>query len=164
MRAVIQRVREAAVSVEGVEVGRIATGLLVLVGVGHDDTPAVARALAEKTAGLRIFEDADGKTNLSLLDVAGEVLVVSQFTLYADVRKGRRPSFTAAAEPVAAEQLVTVFGESLGAAGIPTASGRFAAHMEVSLVNDGPFTLILDSDLLPGTSAASGTAHAGGRP
>ena len=102
-----------------------------------------------KTAGLRIFEDAEGKTNLSILDVGGAALVVSQFTLYADLRKGRRPSFTDAADPGMADALVRVFRETLESTGLPTAAGRFGAHMQVSLVNDGPFTLVLDSDPLP---------------
>jgi len=149
MRAVIQRVKEATVTVEGDTVGRIGRGLLVLLGVGHDDTSDVARSLAEKTAGLRIFEDADGKTNLSLLDVDGAALVVSQFTLYADTRKGRRPSFTDAADPRLADGLVETFRQAIEAFGVPTAAGRFGAHMEVSLVNDGPFTLVLDSRSSP---------------
>ena len=149
MRAVIQRVKEATVTVEGDTVGRIGRGLLVLLGVGHDDTSDVARSLAEKTAGLRIFEDADGKTNLSLLDVGGAALVVSQFTLYADTRKGRRPSFTDAADPRLADGLVETFRQAIEAFGVPTAAGRFGAHMEVSLVNDGPFTLVLDSRSSP---------------
>ncbi len=149
MRAVIQRVKEATVTVEGDTVGRIGRGLLILLGVGHDDTSDVARSLAEKTAGLRIFEDADGKTNLSLLDVGGDALVVSQFTLYADTRKGRRPSFTDAADPRLADGLVETFRQAIAAVGVPTAAGRFGAHMEVSLVNDGPFTLVLDSRSTP---------------
>jgi D-tyrosyl-tRNA(Tyr) deacylase len=149
MRAVIQRVKEATVTVEGETVGRIGHGLLVLLGVGHSDTHDVAHSLAEKTAGLRIFEDADKKTNLSLLDVGGAALVVSQFTLYADTRKGRRPSFTDAADPRLAEGLVETFRQALEASGVPTAAGRFGAHMEVSLVNDGPFTLVLDSRSSP---------------
>jgi D-tyrosyl-tRNA(Tyr) deacylase len=149
MRAVIQRVKEAAVTVEGETVGRIGRGLLILLGVGHDDTSDVARSLAEKTAGLRIFEDAEGKTNLSLLDVGGAALVVSQFTLYADTRKGRRPSFTDAADPGLADGLVETFRQAVDGFGVPTAAGRFGAHMEVSLVNDGPFTLVLDSRSSP---------------
>lgn len=149
MRAVIQRVKRAAVTVEGETVGRIGHGLLVLLGVGHGDTSDVARTLAEKTAALRIFEDAEEKTNLSLLDVGGAALVVSQFTLYADTRKGRRPSFTDAADPRLADGLVEAFRQALEASGVPTASGRFGAHMEVSLVNDGPFTLVLDSRSVP---------------
>ncbi len=149
MRAVIQRVKQAAVTVEGEMVGSIDRGLLVLLGVGHGDTPEVARSLAEKTATLRIFEDAQEKTNLSLLDVGGAALVVSQFTLYADTRKGRRPSFTDAADPRLADGLVETFRQALQASGVPTAAGTFGAHMEVSLVNDGPFTLVLDSRSVP---------------
>lgn len=145
MRAVIQRVNEAAVTVEGETVGRIGRGLLVLLGVGHGDTADTARVLAEKTAVLRIFDDAQGKTNLSLVDVGGAALVVSQFTLYADTRKGRRPSFTDAADPRLADELVETYRKALESSGVPTASGRFGAHMEVSLINDGPFTLMLDS-------------------
>lgn len=150
MRAVVQRVSEAAVRVEGELVGEVQTGLLVLVGVGHEDDERAALALAGKVANLRVFEDGEGKTNLSLLDVAGGALVVSQFTLYADVRKGRRPSFTEAADPDRAAKLVEEFRRGLEEAGVPTASGRFAAHMEVSLVNDGPFTLLLDTRDLAG--------------
>jgi D-tyrosyl-tRNA(Tyr) deacylase len=135
--------------VEGETIGRIGRGLLVLLGVGHDDTSDVARSLAEKTARLRIFEDADGKTNLSLLDVGGAALVVSQFTLYADTRKGRRPSFTDAADPGLADGLVETFQRAIEDFGVPTAAGRFGAHMEVSLVNDGPFTLVLESRSSP---------------
>ena len=145
MRAVIQRVKEASVAVDGETVGRVDRGLLVLVGAGHGDTPEEAGALAAKTALLRIFADADGKTNLSILDIGGAALVISQFTLYADTRKGRRPSFTDAAAPDLADGLVESYRQALEASGVPTASGRFGAHMEVSLVNDGPFTLVLDS-------------------
>lgn len=145
MRAVIQRVKEAAVTVEGETVGRIGRGLLVLLGVGHGDTADTARRLAQKTAGLRIFDDAQGRTNFSLTDVGGAALVVSQFTLYADTRKGRRPSFTGAADPRLADGLVETYRKALESSGVPTASGRFGAHMEVSLINDGPFTLMLDS-------------------
>lgn len=141
----IQRVKQASVTVEGETVGRIGQGLLVLLGVGHGDTSDIARSLAEKTAVLRIFEDAQDKTNLSLIDVGGAALVVSQFTLYADTRKGRRPSFTDAADPRLADELVETFRQALQAFGVPTASGRFGAHMEVTLLNDGPFTLVLDS-------------------
>lgn len=152
MRAVIQRVAEAAVHVGDEEVGRIGRGLLVFVGVGHADGRPAADRLAAKIATLRIFEDEAGKTNLSLMDIGGSALVVSQFTLFADTRKGRRPSFTQAAPPDDAEDLVELFRESLAQAGIPTASGRFGAGMRVSLVNDGPFTLFLDTDILPGGS------------
>lgn len=146
MRIVLQRVSEASVSVGGAEVGRIGPGLLALVGVGRGDTAADATALAAKVAKLRLFEDVHGKTNLDLTDIGGAVLVVSQFTLLADTRKGRRPSFTGAADPLPAAELVNAFREALEARGIPTASGEFGAHMRVSLVNDGPFTLILDSE------------------
>ncbi len=150
MRTVIQRVTEAAVRVGDEEVGRIGGGLLILVGAGHADDRDEADRLATKIANLRIFEDADGKTNLSLLDVGGAALVVSQFTLFADTRKGRRPSFTDAAPPETAEDLVELFRAGLAAAGIPTAGGRFGAGMRVSLVNDGPFTLVLDTATFPG--------------
>lgn len=138
--------------VGGEQVGAIDAGLLVFVGVGHDDGSEEATRLAGKIATLRIFEDAEGKTNLSVLDVAGAALVVSQFTLFADTRKGRRPSFTAAAAPEPAEGLVEEFRAALEAAGVPTAGGRFGAGMRVSLVNDGPFTLFLDTDSLPGAA------------
>ncbi len=144
MRLVIQRVRRASVDVDGRRVAAIGKGLLILVGVGHGDTQAEAHWLADKVAGLRIFEDQAGKTNLSLQDVGGEALVVSQFTLYADARKGRRPSFVHAAPPEMAAQLVDAFARRLAQGGIPTQSGQFAAHMVVSLENDGPFTLILE--------------------
>lgn len=153
MRAVLQRVTQAAVHVDGAEVGRIDHGLLILVGIGHSDGLGEAETLAEKIANLRIFEDAEGKTNLSILDVGGEALVVSQFTLFADTRKGRRPSFTDAAAPDAAAELVERFRAYLEARGVPTAAGRFGAGMSVSLVNDGPFTLVLDTDHSPGRSA-----------
>jgi D-tyrosyl-tRNA(Tyr) deacylase len=146
---VVQRVTEAAVHVGDEEVGRIEGGLLIFVGAGHDDDRAEADRLATKIANLRIFEDTEGKTNLSLLEVGGAALVVSQFTLFADTRKGRRPSFTDAAAPEAAEDLVKLFRAGLAAAGIPTASGRFGAGMRVSLVNDGPFTLVLDTAAFP---------------
>lgn len=152
MRLVLQRVTQAAVAVEGRVVGRIDRGVALLVGVGHGDDEAAARRLAGKVAGLRIFEDEQGKTNLSLGDVGGEALVVSQFTLYADTRKGRRPSFTAAAEPERAAVLVEAFRRALDEAGVPTAEGRFAAHMELTVINDGPFTLVL-ADEPPGGDA-----------
>ncbi len=150
MRVVVQRVAEAAVQVGGEEVGRIGRGLLLFVGVGHEDADEHAAPLAEKVVNLRVFEDSAGKTNLSLLDVGGAALVVSQFTLFADTRKGRRPSFTAAAEPAAAERLVDLFRQELEVRGVHTASGRFGAEMRVSLVNEGPFTLHLDTDAMPG--------------
>jgi D-tyrosyl-tRNA(Tyr) deacylase len=127
-------------------VGQIGRGLVVLLGVGHGDGEAEARLLGEKIANLRIFEDAAGKMNLSLLDVGGEALVVSQFTLYADTRRGRRPGFTDAALPDVAEPLVQRFADHLRAAGIPVATGRFGAMMLVEIHNDGPVTILLDTD------------------
>ena len=145
MRALIQRVREASVTVAGQEVGRIGPGLLVLLGVGHADTDADIAYLAPKIAHLRIFEDAEGKMNRSLLDVGGGVLLVSQFTLYADTRKGRRPSFTGAAPPAQAAALVDACAAALRALGLPVAQGIFQAEMQVALVNDGPVTIWIDS-------------------
>jgi len=145
MRAVIQRVRSASVRVDGDEISRIGRGFLVLVGITHSDGEAEARLLARKIAGLRIFEDGDGKMNLSLSDIGGAVLAVSQFTLYADVRKGRRPSFIDAARPEQAEPLYQRFCELLRAEGIPVQQGIFQAHMEVELVNDGPVTIWMDT-------------------
>ncbi len=145
MRVLIQRVRESSVTVKGETVGAIGPGLCVLVGVGPDDGEAEVALLARKTAELRIFEDADGKTNLSVADVGGAVLVVSQFTLYADTRKGRRPSFIRAAAPAQAEPLVARFAELLRGYGLTVAGGRFGAHMVVNIVNDGPFTVWLDT-------------------
>ncbi len=145
MRALIQRVAEASVKVEGRIVGRIESGLLVLVGVGVGDTEEIADKLADKVAGLRIFSDAGGKFNLSLLDTGGGALVVSQFTLLADTRKGKRPSFLDAAAPELASWLVLRFNERLRQLGIETAMGIFGAHMEVALINDGPVTIMLDS-------------------
>jgi D-tyrosyl-tRNA(Tyr) deacylase len=175
MRVVIQRVERASVHVEGALVGAIEGGLLILVGVGQQDvapteapgapqapdartTPNAPRAtrddgaaaklagLADKVANLRIFPDESGRSNLSLLEIGGSALVISQFTLYADTRKGRRPSFTEAADPGPAEALVEQFRLALEALGVPTASGRFGAHMTVSLVNDGPYTIVLDTE------------------
>ncbi len=146
MRAVIQRVRLGRVSVEGQTVGEIGPGLVILAGVGHGDTPAEAGRLAAKIANLRIFSDAEGKTNLSLLDVGGEALVISQFTLYADARKGRRPGFTDAALPDVAAPLVERLAEGLRRAGVRRVeTGRFGAVMLVEIHNDGPFTLVLDT-------------------
>lgn len=145
MRAVVQRVSESRVTVGGETVGEIGRGLLVLLGVGEGDQESDAQYLAEKVAGLRIFEDAEGKMNLSVADVGGSVLVVSQFTLYGDCRKGRRPSFTDAAPPDRADELYQVFARRLSDLGVPTATGEFQARMAVSLVNDGPVTLLLDS-------------------
>jgi D-tyrosyl-tRNA(Tyr) deacylase len=148
MLACIQKVSRAQVTVAGDVCGRIGKGFLVLLGVGDGDTEADARLLADKAAGLRIFEDQDGKMNLPLADVGGAMLVVSQFTLLGDCRKGRRPSFTAAAAPEVAEALYEVFVETVAARGIETCTGRFRQHMEVELVNDGPVTLLLDSERL----------------
>lgn len=145
MRACIQRVSEAHVSVDGVETGRIGRGLVVLLGVGPEDGEAEAGRLAEKIVGLRVFEDSAGKMNLSLADVTGGMLVVSQFTLYGDCRKGRRPSFTGAAPPELAERLYDSFVEVVKRAGIAVGTGRFREHMLVSLVNDGPVTLWIDT-------------------
>jgi D-tyrosyl-tRNA(Tyr) deacylase len=144
MRLVLQRVSGASVKVGGYTVGEIGRGFLVLVGVGRGDDREQARSLAAKVANLRVFEDEEGKSNLSLLDVKGEALVVSQFTLYADTRKGRRPSFTAAADPDEAAALVEQLRLGLEAVGVHTESGEFGAHMVVSLVNDGPYTVLLN--------------------
>jgi D-tyrosyl-tRNA(Tyr) deacylase len=145
MRAVVQRVSEASVRVAGKEVGRIDHGILVLLGVGQKDGPEDARYMAEKVVHLRIFADEQGKMNLSLLDVGGGLLAVSQFTLWGDCRKGRRPSFVAAAEPAKAEELYEAFIDHARGLGVTVATGRFQEMMEVSLVNDGPVTLLLDS-------------------
>lgn len=144
MRALLQRVSRANVAVGGTTIASIGKGLLILVGVGHGDGETQARFLAEKIANLRIFEDADGKTNLSVLDVGGEALVVSQFTLYADVDKGRRPSFTDAELPAVAEPLVNLVAALLRERGIPTFTGAFGEHMSVELCNDGPVTIWLE--------------------
>jgi D-tyrosyl-tRNA(Tyr) deacylase len=146
MRAVVQRVREASVAVEGQEVGLIGQGILVLLGVGQKDGPEDARYMAEKVVHLRIFADEQGKMNKSVLDVDGGLLAVSQFTLWGDCRKGRRPSFVAAAEPAKAEALYEAFIDHARSLGVPVASGRFQEMMEVFLVNDGPVTLLLDSE------------------
>lgn len=145
MRAVIQRVRQASVTIDGKETARIGEGYLILLGVGQDDTRAEAERLWNKVFALRIMEDEEGKTNRSIDDVQGEVLVVSQFTLYADCRRGRRPSFTAAGSPALANELYEYFA-SLARQDIShVATGTFAADMKVSLVNDGPFTIVLDT-------------------
>jgi D-aminoacyl-tRNA deacylase len=146
MRTLIQRVSRAAVTVDGAEVARIGRGLLILVGVGHGDTEAIARWMADKVATLRIFEDLQGKTNLSVLDVQGEAIVVSQFTLYADARKGRRPSFTDAALPEKAEPLITRFVAALREGGVPTQTGSFGQSMQVEIHNDGPVTVWLERE------------------
>jgi D-aminoacyl-tRNA deacylase len=145
MRAVVQRVSRASVTVAGEVVGEIGAGLCVLVGAGAGDGPADVAYLVDKLANLRIFADEAGKMNRSVLDVGGGVLAVSQFTLYGDVRKGRRPAFTAALEPVAAERLYEDVVAGLRAAGLQVETGRFGAMMEVALVNDGPVTILLDS-------------------
>jgi D-aminoacyl-tRNA deacylase len=144
MRALLQRVSKASVTVEGQTISTIGKGLLILLGVGHGDGEEQAKYLAEKTANLRVFEDELGKTNLSILDVNGEAIVVSQFTLYADTRKGRRPSFIDAALPGVAEPLVSRFAELLRGHGVPTRTGKFGAHMEVEIHNDGPVTIWLE--------------------
>ena len=146
MRALLQRTTGAEVRVDGEVVGAIGGGLVVLVGVGPGDTEAVADDLARKTAELRIFRDDEGRTNRALLDIGGEALAVSQFTLYADTRKGRRPGFTAGAAPDLAERLYLRFAGALRDLGVEVATGRFGAEMAVSLVNDGPFTIWLDTD------------------
>ncbi|MBY0459203.1 MAG: D-tyrosyl-tRNA(Tyr) deacylase [Gemmataceae bacterium] len=145
MRAVLQRVRRAKVTVGDVTVGEIASGWLVLLGVAPADTPKAVEWLAEKVVHLRAFDDADGKMNLSVQDVGGAVLVVSQFTLYGDCQKGRRPSFIGAAPPAIAEPLYERFVDAVKMLGVPVAKGTFGADMQVELVNDGPVTLILDS-------------------
>ncbi|MCU0491599.1 MAG: D-aminoacyl-tRNA deacylase [Chloroflexaceae bacterium] len=146
MRLVIQRVSSASVTVAGQVVGQIERGLLVLVGITASDTATDAMHLAEKTANLRIFPDDEGRFNRSLLDVGGAALVVSQFTLYGDVRKGRRPSFIAAAPPEQAAPLVDAYAEGLRSLGIHVERGIFGASMQVALVNDGPVTILIDSD------------------
>lgn len=145
MRAVVQRVTSSSVTVEEEVTGKIALGLMVLLGVAEGDTDKDAKYLAEKIAGLRIFEDEDGKMNLSVADVGGGMLVVSQFTLLGDCRKGRRPGFAAAAGPEEAERLYEQFVAIVRQQGIAVECGRFRTHMEVSLVNDGPVTMLLDS-------------------
>ena len=146
MRAVLQRVTRARVLVEGQPAGEIGAGLLVLLGVGKDDTPAAAAHLAEKTARLRIFNDAQGKMNVSLLESGGAALVVSQFTLYGDASRGRRPAFDRAAPPGEAKELYEEYVRCLRAAGVRVETGVFQAHREVDLVNDGPVTILLDSE------------------
>jgi D-aminoacyl-tRNA deacylase len=148
VRVVLQRVRRASVSVGGEQVASIGRGFLLLVGIGAQDAGDEVERLAEKVANLRLFPDPEGKTNLALSDVDGEILVVSQFTLYADVRKGRRPSWTAAAAPELAAERVEAFARSLEARGHAVRRGVFGAHMDVELLNDGPFTLVLDAGSL----------------
>ena len=146
MRAVVQRVSRAKVTVEGRVTGEIGAGLMILLGVGRNDTSAVAAGMAEKCANLRIFEDDQGKMNRSLLDVRGSVLAVSQFTLYGDARGQRRPSFISAAPPETAKALYEEFCEALRKLGVTVATGIFQAMMSVELVNEGPVTILLDSD------------------
>ena len=146
MRLVVQRVSRAAVRAEGREVGAIGPGTVVLLGIGLEDTAELADRMADKLLGLRYFEDEAGRTNRSIAEAGGSLLVVSQFTLYADLRRGRRPGFTDAAAPEIAEPLVQRFAARLAAGGITVATGRFGASMAVELVNDGPFTLVLDAD------------------
>ena len=146
MRAVVQRVSRARLAVNGEVTGEIAAGLMILIGVGRDDTSVVALTMAEKIANLRIFEDDEGKMNRSLLEVNGSALVVSQFTLYGDARGQRRPSFIAAAPPEQAKKLYEEFSEGLRRLGVVVATGVFQAMMSVELVNEGPVTILLDSD------------------
>ena len=145
MRLVLQRVTHASVAVDGVVVGEIGQGLMVLVGIGQDDTVATVKALADKTCDLRIFRDEAGLTNRSLMDIGGDVLAISQFTLYADTRKGRRPSFLGAAPPALGSELYDAFAAAVVARGVRVARGIFGAEMAVELVNDGPMHIWLDS-------------------
>ena len=146
MRLLLQRVTRAQVTAEGEVVGAIGAGITALVGVGPSDSAEVATALADKACDLRIFADDEGRTNRSLVDIGGAMLVVSQFTLYGDTRKGRRPSFISAAAPDLAAELVEVFATAVEAQGVQVGRGEFGAEMEVELVNDGPMTIWLDSD------------------
>jgi D-tyrosyl-tRNA(Tyr) deacylase len=146
MKALIQRVSQASVTVNEQVVGQIGVGFVILVGVTHTDTPAEAAWLAQKVAGLRLFEDAEGKMNLGLADVGGSVLVISQFTLYGDAVKGRRPSWTAAARPEQADPLISHFIHQLEAQGLTVATGVFGAHMVVDIQNNGPVTLMLERE------------------
>lgn len=150
MRALIQRVSAGSVAIDGRTIGQIERGFVVLLGVTHTDTPQEADWLAAKVAGLRVFDDREGKMNLSLQDVGGSVLVVSQFTLYGDARKGKRPSFTNAAPPENAEPLVTYFCDQLRAQGLNVATGIFGAHMDVTIHNDGPVTMLLEKEATGG--------------
>ena len=146
MRLVVQRVTSASVRTDGDLLGKIGAGAVVLAGVGTADTPEVVDRMADKLVGLRYFEDAEGRTNLAIADAGGSLLIISQFTLYADVRRGRRPGFTDAAPPDIAVPLLDRLVDRIRSTGITVATGRFGAAMAVDLVNDGPFTLVLDSD------------------
>lgn len=146
MRCLVQRVLSASVSVSGESLGSIERGYLILLGVNNQDTEAVADKMLKKILDARLFEDENGKTNLSIRDISGSLLIVSQFTLYADTRKGNRPSFIQAGDPAHANALYEYFLRKAEEAGIPTAHGQFGADMKVSLVNDGPFTIMYDSD------------------
>ena len=148
MKFVIQRVTEGSVTVENKIIGQIGKGFVVLIGVGHEDTTDIADKMVKKMIGLRIFEDENGKTNLSLADVDGELLLISQFTLYANCKKGNRPSFTESGAPVLAEQLYQYIIEKCQESVPMVQTGSFGADMKVSLVNDGPFTIVLDSNKL----------------
>ena len=148
MRAIIQRVKSASVTVEGEIVSEIRMGLLVFLGVAQEDTPTDVDYMASKIANLRIFEDDEGRMNLSILDIGGEALVVSQFTLYGDCRKGRRPSFIHAARPEKADPLYQAFMDEISRLGVPVKAGIFQAMMDVELINDGPVTMMLDSNKL----------------
>ena len=152
MRAVLTRVKSASVTIDNEVVGSIGKGFLILLGVGPEDTAADCRYLAEKALGLRVFEDENGKMNLGLAEVGGQVLVVSQFTLYGNCRKGRRPSFTEAANPQLGNELYEQFLKDCADLGYPPQHGRFGADMQVASVNDGPVTLILDTEQLLGES------------
>ncbi|MFB9327211.1 D-aminoacyl-tRNA deacylase [Paenibacillus aurantiacus] len=145
MKVVVQRSKAASVTVDGAIVGAIDSGLVLLVGITHEDTETDAKWMADKIAGLRIFEDENGKMNGSVIDAGGSILSVSQFTLYGDCKKGKRPNFMAAARPEKAEPLYEAFNDLLRTMGLTVATGRFGAMMDVSLVNDGPVTLIVDS-------------------
>ncbi|MEP7273375.1 MAG: D-aminoacyl-tRNA deacylase [Acidobacteriota bacterium] len=149
MRVVLQRVKEARVTVAGRLIGEIGHGMVLLVGIGHSDSAEEVSVLADKVANLRVFADAEGRSNLSALDVGAEVLVVSQFTLFADCRKGRRPSFTDAARPELAAPLIELFCEKLRGLGMKVATGEFQADMQVEICNSGPLTIWLDTDDLP---------------
>jgi len=146
MRVVVQRVEKGKVNVDDHTVAEIGRGVVILLGIGPDDGEEQARYLAEKIANLRIFADEEGKTNLSLLDIGGEAIIVSQFTLYADTRKGRRPSFVKAAPPEVAEPLVERFAGLMGAQGVPTQTGQFGAKMLVEIFNDGPVTIWMERE------------------